>query len=436
MKEGHTIEFKESWRDEYLKTLCAFANTDGGVLYLGISDKGDPVGLKNIKYLLESLPNKIRNNLNIIPSVKVERIKGKEVIKIEITSSEVPISYKGRFYIRAGSTIQEVSGAELIKIIMKRQKLSWDSLLSDAGIEKIDKETVLKFKEMAKERLAISESDPIEKILENLELIRDGKITNAGVLLFYKNPQKYFLNSISRVGRFKTPTEILDSIEIKGNLFTQIEELVKAIKKHMKVRFEIKGIERKDIWDYPIPAIREACINALIHRDYMDTAEIQIKIYDDRIWFWNPGKLPEGLTVEMLKGDHYSKPRNKLIAMVFYYAGLIEKWGTGTKRIVELCKNQGLPEPEFKEFGDGFSVTFHKDIHNEEYLRKVGLNDRQIKAVLYVKEKGKITNKEYQEINKVSKPTATRDLKEIEEKGVFEKIGTTGKGTFYCLKES
>jgi ATP-dependent DNA helicase RecG len=207
---------------------------------------------------------------------------------------------------------------------------------------------------------------------------------------------------------------------------------VKAIKKHMKVRFEIKGIERKDIWDYPIPAIREACINALIHRDYMDTAEIQIKIYDDRIWFWNPGKLREGLTVEMLKGDHYSKPRNKLIAMVFYYAGLIEKWGTGTKRIVELCKKQRLPEPEFKEFGDGFSVTFHKDIHNEEYLRKVGLNDRQIKAVLYVKEKGKITNKEYQEINKVSKPTATRDLKEIEEKGVFEKIGITGKGTFYC----
>ncbi len=332
MRESQTGEFKESWRDEYLKILCAFANTDGGILYLGVSDEGNPVGLKDIKNLLEILPNKIINNLNIIPSVKVEKIDGKEIIKIEISPSEVPVSYKGRFYIRAGSTTQEISGTELLKFIMKKQKQSWDTLLSDAGLEDIDEETVQRFRDMAKDRLAISEFDSIEKILENLELIANGKLTNAGLLLFGKNPQKYFLNAISRVGRFKTQTEILDTIEIRGNLFSQVEKLVEAIKKHLNVRFIIEGIERKDMWDYPIPAIREACINALIHRDYIDSAEVQIKIYDDHIWFWNPGKLPDGLTVEMLKGEHYSKPRNKLIAMVFYYAGLIEKWGTGTKR--------------------------------------------------------------------------------------------------------
>ncbi|MDK2946718.1 MAG: ATP-dependent helicase RecG [Geotoga sp.] len=433
MKESQTVEFKESWRDEYLKTLCAFANTNGGTLYIGLSDDGTPVGLKSINHLLETLPNKIRNNLNIIPSVEIENINGKEIIKIEISPSEVPISYRGKFFIRAGSTTQEVSGMDLIKIVMKKQNLAWDALLSDVGVEEIDEETVLRFRKMAKERVAISLDDSIEKILKNLELIKNGKLTNAGLLLFGKDPQRYFLNSISRVGRFKTPTEILDTIEIRGNLFTQVDKLIEAIKKHLNVRFEIKGIERKDLWDYPIPAIREACINALIHRDYMNPAEIQIKIYDDHIWFWNPGRLPEGLNVEILKGEHYSKPRNKLIAMVFYYAGLIERWGTGTKRMVEFCKEQKLPEPEFKEFGDGFSVIFYKDIYNEEYLRKLGLNDRQIKAVLYVKEKGKITNKEYQEITGCSKPTATRELSNIVKAGIFLKKGITGKGTFYIL---
>ena len=159
---------------------------------------------------------------------------------------------------------------------MKKQKISWDSLPSEAGIEEVDGETVEKFKEIARERLAISESDPPQRILENLELIKDGKLTNAAVLLFSKSPKKHFLNSISRVGRFKTPTDIVDTIIIEENLFEQVEALVNAIKKHISVRYVIEDVQRKDVWDYPLPAIREACINALIHRDYMNSAEIQI----------------------------------------------------------------------------------------------------------------------------------------------------------------
>jgi len=209
---------------------------------------------------------------------------------------------------------------------------------------------------------------------------------------------------------------------------------MEAIKKHLNVRFEIKGIEREDIWDYPLEAIREAVINALIHRDYLSLADIQIKIYDNKIWFFNPGKLPEEITIEMLKQDHGSIPRNRHIAYVFFLAGLIEKWGSGTKRMVELCREAGLPEPEFKEEG-GFVVEFYKDIYTEEYLAKLGLNERQIKAVMYVKEKGRITNKEYQEINKVSKKTASRDFEELVKKDVLKKVGITGKGTYYSLKD-
>ena len=435
MKEAQDKEFKEIWKDQYLKTLCAFANSEGGVLYIGIRKDGTPVGVENPEKFLVILPNKIRNKLGIIPDIKLELMKNKEIIKIIIKPSEMPVFYKGRFYIRSGSTTQEVNGYDLMRIIMKKHKISWDSLPSEAGIDEIDEATVERFKVMAKGRLAISENESHQNILENLEFIKDGKLTNAAILLFGKNPQKFYLNSISRVGRFKTSTEILDTVIIKGNLFEQVDALVNAIKKHINVRYVIEDVQRKDVWDYPLPAIREACINALIHRDYMDSAEIQIKIYDDHIWFWNPGGLPEGITIEDLKKEHASRPRNKLIAMTFYYAGLIERWGTGTKRIVDLCKEQGLPEPEFKEEFGGFSVVFWKDIYNEEYLRKLGLSERQIKAVLYVKENGKITNREYQKINNCSRNTASNDLKKLVLKGVLKESGKKGAGSYYEIAQ-
>ncbi len=433
MRESQDIEFKEKWKDEHLKTLCSFANGNGGILYVGIRDDGTTVEIESPEKLLETLPNKIRNNLGIIPDIQLETLDNKKVIRVEIKPSEVPVFYRGRFYIRSGSTTQEIGGYDLAKVIMKKHQISWDSLPSEAGIEDLDEVSIENFKDMAQGRLAILKKDTSQKLLENLELIRDGKLTNAALLLFGKNPQKHFLNSISRVGRFKFPTEIVDTIIIKGNLFEQVEALTNAIKKHINVSYVIEDVHRKDVWDYPLPAIREACINALIHLDYIDSAEIQIKIYDDRIWFWNPGGLPEGITIDDLKKEHASKPRNKLLAMVFYYAGLIERWGTGTKRMVDLCKKQGLPEPEFKEEFGGFSVILQKDIYNEGYLRKIGLSERQIKAVLYVKEYGEITLSEFRNlILGVSEKTLYRDLQQLVEIGNLKAEGEK-KGRKYVF---
>ena len=197
---------------------------------------------------------------------------------------------------------------------------------------------------------------------------------------------------------------------------------MRIIMGHIGVRYEFEGgLRRKEVWDYPLDALREAIINALIHRDYTDPSNVQIKIFDDFIW--NPGKLPEGISLEDLKKEmHPSKLRNPKIAQVFYYAGLIERWGKGMFKIVRLCLESGLPEPEFREEAGGFVVLLRKDIYTEDYLRKLGLNERQIKAVLYVKEKGSITNKEYQELFKVSRQTATRDLSELVKLGIFERV--------------
>ncbi len=183
--------------------------------------------------------------------------------------------------------------------------------------------------------------------------------------------------------------------------------------------------------------MREAVINALIHRDYLDTSSsIEVRIYDDELILSNPGKLMPPLTIEQLKEKHSGRQRNPLIAAVFYYANLIESWGSGILKMITLCKEQNLPEPEFVERKGGlgeFTVVFHKDIFNEEELRKRGLNERQIKAVMYVKEKGKITNKEYQQLMQVSKAMATIELSDLVTKQVFLRKGVTGKGTQYLL---
>jgi ATP-dependent DNA helicase RecG len=436
IKESQTIEFKPTWRDEYLKVICAFANTDGGELVVGVDDEGSPKNLKNAKKLLEDLPNKIRNKLGITPSVTIERKKKKEIIHIKISPSSVPISYDGKYYIRSGSTTQELKGNELTQFLLKKMGKTWDSISCEATFSEIGISIIENFKNLAKNRIpSISKLDSIEKIFSNLELTTDNRnLTNAAILLFGKDPQKFFISAKTRVGRFKTSIDIIDTVITGGNLFEQLDATIDAIKKHLNVRFEIKGIQRKDIWEYPIEALREAVINALIHKDYSSTAEIQIRIYDDKIWIWNPGKLPPQLTIDDLKREHSSYPRNPLIANAFYLAGFIERWGSGTKRIVDLCKKQGLPEPEYKEEQGGFSVWFYKDIYMEDNLRRMGLNERQIKAVMYVKEKGKITNKEYQRICDTSERTATRDLSGLVSKGIFKQIGTTGKGTEYTLR--
>jgi ATP-dependent DNA helicase RecG len=356
------IEFKEKWTDDSLKKICAFANTYGGELIIGVSDKGKIVGVKDTEKLIRDLPNKIRDKLKITPSISVEEKEGRKILHIKIFPSSIPVSYEGKFYVRSGSTTQELKDTELAYFLLEKMGKTWDSLSSGFDISDIDFSTIEMFKNLAKNRIpSIKEFDSVEKIFLNLKLFDENKkITNAGILLFGKEPQKRFISATVRVGRFKNSTHIVDTVVIEGNLFKQVEEVMNAIKKHLNVRFEIKGVARQDVWDYPLGALREAVINALIHRDYLSTAEIQIKIYDDRIWIWNPGKLPPQIKLEELKKEHSSYPRNPLIANAFYLAGFIERGGSGTKRIVQLCMEQGLPEPEYKEEFGGFSVYFYK----------------------------------------------------------------------------
>lgn len=156
-------------------------------------------------------------------------------------------------------------------------------------------------------------------------------------------------------------------------------------------------------------------------------------MYEDNFSVWNDGGLPEGISEENLKKVHRSKPRNPLLADVCFKAGYIDSWGRGTIKIIEACKNAGLPEPVLKEEQGGFLSMILKDRFTEEQLKKAGLTVRQIEVILYTKKYGEITNSKYQEIADVSKATATRDIKELENKGLLKNIGTMGSSAIYKL---
>ncbi len=311
----------------------------------------------------------------------------------------------------------------------------------------ISPEALHRFIGLAAGRLSSArEDEPIGVLLEKLRLTEGSRLRRAALLLFGQEPQRIFPATQVRVARFAGEAIADEQLPIAGNLFDQLEETLKALRSMLRVRLEIlsggngdevASLQRREVWEYPLPALREVLVNALIHRDYTQSGDIQIRVSEDQLDVWNPGGLPAGLTVEDLRrAGHVSRPRNPLLAQAFYYAGLVEQWGTGTTRMIAACRAAGLPEPEFREEAGGVRVVLSKDRLTVERLRSAGLNERQIQAMAHVKAERRITSQTYQQLTGASKPTATRDLEDLVKRNLLERVGQTGRGTRYVLKGS
>lgn len=277
--------------------------------------------------------------------------------------------------------------------------------------------------------------DDLETLFAKLHLVDDeGHLKNAAILMFYEDPLKYFTTAYFKVGRFgKSDSDLRFQNVVEGNIFDMPDKVIEILRaKYLVSPIRYEGLQRKEDLEYPEPALREAVLNAIVHKDYTGTS-IQLSVYDDKLILWNPGSLPEDLSIDMLRGKHPSRPRNKNIAEMFFKAGYIEAWGRGISKIMDACRAAGIPEPTIEEYAGGIQITFLKDIYTEEYLRKLNLNERQIKAVLYVKEYKSITNAKYQEVNSVSKATATRDLQDLLGKEILKNKGSKGAGAEYLL---
>lgn len=439
MSETHNVEYKQSWRDEYLKWICGFANAQGGKIFIGIDDKGEVVGVADYKKLMDDIPNKAVNHLGLVVDVNLHKKNDFHYIEIEVPISTVPVSYHGAYHYRSGSTKQELKGNALNQFMLKKMNLSWEQQpIPEASLKDIDEEAIKSFIQKALRRQRISENaasaDPLT-ILKNLKLVNeDGEFLLAALLLFGKEPQRYATMACYKMGRFgKSHSDLRFQDVIEGNILDMADKVMSTLDAKYLIRpISYQGLQRIEGLEYPESALRECILNSIIHKDYSSTF-IFLRVYDDQLSIWNPGGLPDTLSIEQLKQKHSSFPRNKLIANVFFMAGYIESWGRGIDIMVEGCKQYGIPEPIIEEEQGGISVTFLKDIYTEEYLRTMDINDRQVNAVLYIKEHGKINNSIYQEINKISKPTATRELKDLIEKDIISNIGTKGSSSEYVL---
>lgn len=441
MQESQNIEWKENWKDEYLKWICGFANANGGKIIIGKNDKGEIVGLKNSQKLLEDIPNKVRDILGIVVDVNLHKSEKGDYLEIIVENHPFPVNYKGQYHYRSGSTKQELKGAALDKFMLQKKGKKWDGVpVPNVSTDDLKNETFDFFKKRAIISKRIDERILHEKnidILENLKLTEKSYLKRAAILLFHPDPEKYITGAFIKVGYFQSDTELIFQDEINGNLLEQIEKVIDLLfTKYIKAIISYEGIHRVETYEYPKEAVREAVLNALAHKDYAYGYPIQISVYDDKIMIWNQGKLPDDWTVDKLLQKHSSKPYNPDIANAFFRAGYIEAWGRGTIKIIDQCKEHGLPTPKFENDGNDFWVIFKKNTYNKEDLQKLNLNERQIKAVLFVKEKGKISNKEYQEICEVSKGTATKELRELTDRyNIFKRKGNVGAGTLYVIKE-
>ena len=435
MPEQQNIEYKQSWHDDYLTGVCGFANAQGGVIFIGKDDNGNVVGIDDYKRLMDDIPNKIRNAIGIMVEVNLHEETGKYFIEIVTHPYSVPISLLGRYYYRSGSTKQELTGASLNEFLLKKSGKTWDDVVEPrASFDDIDEKTVNTFLKASENagRLPENEGLALPELFEKLRLTENGHLKRAALILFGKDPGKFYPNTFVKIGRFeKDDTDIKFQETEEGNIIRLLQAVLNQLNHKFLIRtIEFEGMHRIEKGEYPVAAIREMLLNALVHRNYMG-APIQIRVYDDKISIWNEGMLPDGLTLEALKRSHSSRPRNPIIADVCFRGGYIDAWGRGTIKIIDTCKEADLPEPEMKELDGGFIITLFKDNLTSEQLSKIGLNDRKLKAVLFVKENGRITNKEYQELNKTSERTASRDLNGLIEKNILRNSEVKGAGSFY-----
>ncbi|MCL1908035.1 MAG: winged helix-turn-helix transcriptional regulator [Holophagaceae bacterium] len=364
--ENQKTEWKRQWRDDFLKGLCGLANAQGGTLEIGRDSKGAVVGLDNPKELLEELPNIVRHALGIVPSVELLDEAGKQYIAVSVEASSTPISFRGRHYLRSGSTTQELGGSELDNFILRRVGKTWDGIvIPKLKATDLDTSAFRKFREraLASERLQKADLEMSDgELLDSLSLTENGELTRAAVMLFHHNPEKYVFGAFVKVGYFENGADLIYQDEFHGSLITMADQIVDTIyRKYYKGIISYEGLQRIEDFPVPRPALREAILNAIVHRDYTTGIPIQIKVFPDSTILWNDGRLPENWTVADLLSKHRSRPYNPKIANAFYRAGYIETWGRGIERITAVCKHAGKSKPLFEASPSEVKVSFFYD---------------------------------------------------------------------------
>ena len=427
--ESINIEYKTNYHKEIIETIVSFANAKGGKIIIGVNPEKKIVGAQISEESTQRWINEIKSSTSpsVIPDIDILEIEDKKVVVITVREYPVkPVSYKGRYYKRVSNSNHLLGMEEVANEYLKTRNSSWDYYIDEGqDLNAISIEKVEKFITLIQSTQEKRFDDTPMQILQKYGIIKEDKITYGGYLLFAKD---FCILSGIQAGRFKTSTDIIDSISLNSDLFTEIDELMIFLRKHMMVEFIITGNpQREERYDYPIDALREIVLNMIVHRDYHDSSDSVIKIFDDRIEFYNPGALWDDLTIEKLLSNNYeSKSRNKLIALMFKECGLIEKYGSGIDRIKKSFKKYGLKEPLFEEKNRGFKVIAYKE--KLSVGANVGAND----ILEFIKQNQPVKATIIAEHFNVTQRTIERWIKQLKDEEQIEFRGASKSGGYFA----
>ena len=438
--ESHNIEFKESWRDEYLKWICGFANAQGGTLFVGIKDNGEICGVQDAKKLMEDIPNKVRDMLGILVEANLKEEHEKQYLEIVTEVYPYPISFRGKYYQRSGATNQELKGAALDRFMLRKQGKTWDSTpVPYLKTEDLDNATFDLFRKYAKRSERMEDADLMDDnhgLLEKLRLYEGNYLKRAAALLFHPDPERYVTGAFVKVGFFREGMDLVYQDEVHGNLFQQIVKLMDLLcTKYMKAIITYEGIHRIETLPIPREALREALLNACINKDYAEPSLIQIRVWENKLEIVNGGVLPDGWTVKTLLSSHRSYPYNPDIANTFFRSGEIEAWGRGIERIIMACKNDGFSTPEFRYDASGIWTIFKYEYPERATTQKTtqkttqNLTEQQQAMLSFLKGHPEATRKEISEnLPNITENGVKYNLSRLQELGLLERVGGRKQG--------
>lgn len=449
--ESDTLEFKKTTGEleGACNTLCGFLNVRGGTVLIGVTDGGRVVGQDvseqteiKVSECLRGFEPPAPIASSIIPVGKGHR----NVIAMQATPTGeyLPFTFRGRPYQRIGTVTSQMPQDRYRQLLLERAHAlqRWENAPTPGiSVSDLDQEEIQTTLQVGRTsgRLLDAATDSPADVLDRLGLRADGQILNAAVVLFGREFLPSYPQCQLRMARFvgKEKTEFLDNRQIHGNGFDLLEEAISFLQRHLPVAGRIQPglLERLDEPLFPFEALREALVNAICHRDYSRAGgAVSLAIYDDRLEIWSDGTLPFGLTVEDLRRDHTSRPRNPLIAETFYRRGLVERWGRGTQKIIELCVRAGQPEPEFLEQGGAVGVRFLPSGYVPPLRVGHRLTDRQREILRLLADTRTLAFREIRSHWEAPPPDRTlrEDLLHLKRLGLLTSVGH-GRGAVWLL---
>jgi len=438
--EGYKIEFKERFTSRIDKEICAFANSSGGRIIIGVSDSNEIAGYELTNQDSSQIHDITRN---MEPSLNVDIEQKDNVAIINIPEGDnKPYSVGGKFYLRIGANSQKLSRIEIKNFFQREGIVQFDEKLND----KFDFES--DFSEKAfddfLEKAQIDKIISTKKLLKNIGILKEGKLINAGVLLFCKDISKIFPNANIACVLYQgnSKAKILDQKEFHSDLLSNYQNTMSYLKEKLNTEYVIRS-ERDEYLELPEDALREAILNAIGHRDYFSNSHIQINIFQNSVEIINPASYPKNITTDrLLKGSH---PKNLFLFSLMQRANLVERLGTGITRMKEAMKNYKLEEPEIEYDKVWFRIIFKRpDLDKNSYQDRVlqnkvtdvttnvtingTLNDTQKQILEKINQNSEITYSELSDQTNKARRTIVRNMQKLKDKDIVKRVGSRKTG--------